>query len=511
MRARARSRRGAPLLALLFAASACTGGSTESADTRPSVRDVQCPQDVEVQLVVQHSCLMLTVPEDRSKHAGAEIRVFVVKIVPPDPSPASDPVLVLGGDLGEAAGFGGISPLSARVHRVAYVMEPRGVGHSEPTLACPEVDGLSAEAAAAATSDPVFQSDFLSAVGACRERLVAQGIDIAAYDVQQTAADVEDLRGALGIDEWNLLSLGSNSRLILEVVREFPEHVRSLVMDSPQFPQADEATGGVTGTRDALAELFTACARDRACDRAFPDLPRTWDSTLARLDARPIEAWEKAVTGRVRVPVDAGRFLRMARLYLGGDGPSNLERLPASIAAAADGRIVPGLSELSANDPTLCSGYRPECQQDAFSFGAYLTVFCRDEAPFVDRPTLAGSVKGDVPLDAVFGNDPYLAACDAWDVPAAPSSVQEPVTTAVPALVLVGQFDSFSPGGIAREALRSFSSGYLVEVPGQTHNVLGFGECAVTIRNAWIDHPSSAPSDTGCLRDLTVRFSTATG
>ncbi len=114
-------------------------------------------------------------------------------------------------------------------------------------------------------------------------------------------------------------------------------------------------------------------------------------------------------------------------------------------------------------------GRRPECQPGAFSFGEYLTVFCWDEAPFVDRPRLAGSVKGDVPTDAVFGSDPYLAACDARDVPAASAAVQEPITTAIPTLVLVGQFDSFSPVGIAREALGPFSSGYLVEVPGQTH------------------------------------------
>ena len=508
MRGRGRLQVLAPLLALLVVATGCTGGSNESVAFRPSVQDVQCPSDVEVQLVVQHSCMFLTVPENRSQPGGRTIRVFVVKIEPPDSPPDPDPMLVLGGDLGNPAVLGGISPISSRVHRVAYVMELRGVGHSEPSLSCPEVDGLAAEAAAARTSDLPFRSDFLSAVGACRDRLVGQGIDLAAYDVQQTAADVEDLRGALGIPEWNLLSLGSDSRFTLEVVREFPEHVRSMVTDSPQFPQVDEATGAVTGTRNALDELFKECAGDPSCDAAFPKLQRTWESALAGLEANPIELSAREAPGQGRVLVDAGKFLRAARLALGGDGPSDLEGLPASIAAAADGHLSPEISSILAYDPTLCAGYRPACPQGAFAFGEYLTVFCRDEAPFVDRATLAGSVAGDPPLDAVFGDHPYLAACDVWDVPPASASVQQPVTSVVPTLALVGQFDSFSPVAIAREALASFSSGYLVEIPGQTHNVLGFGDCAVSIRNAWIDHPTSAPTDTSCLRAQEVHFLT---
>jgi hypothetical protein len=43
-------------------------------------------------------------------------------------------------------------------------------------------------------------------------------------------------------------------------------------------------------------------------------------------------------------------------------------------------------------------------------------------------------------------------------------------------------------------------------VPAQTHNVLGYTECTLTIRNAWVDHPDRAPAETGCLAGLRITF-----
>jgi hypothetical protein len=44
-------------------------------------------------------------------------------------------------------------------------------------------------------------------------------------------------------------------------------------------------------------------------------------------------------------------------------------------------------------------------------------------------------------------------------------------------------------------------------VPAQTHNVIGFADCAITIRNAWVDQPDAPPADTSCLATLTISFS----
>ena len=100
------------------------------------------------------------------------------------------------------------------------------------------------------------------------------------------------------------------------------------------------------------------------------------------------------------------------------------------IAAAAHGSTTRPAIEILENDPAFCSGYRPGegCSGPDFSLGVYLTVLCRDQVPFVDRSTLADSLRGDAAYQAVFGSNPYLDACTAWDVPAAAAVMGEPVT-----------------------------------------------------------------------------------
>jgi len=81
---------------------------------------------------------------------------------------------------------------------------------------------------------------------------VAQGIDPSSFDLKAMAADVEDLRLALDIQTWNLATYGNTSRVALEVMREFPQHVRAAYFDSPQFPQLDEPMVAVLGMKLVL-------------------------------------------------------------------------------------------------------------------------------------------------------------------------------------------------------------------------------------------------------------------
>jgi pimeloyl-ACP methyl ester carboxylesterase len=200
----------------------------------------------------------------------------------------------------------------------------------------------------------------------------------------------------------------------------------------------------------------------------------------------------------------------VARLALSGDGPGNLTKMPTIIAAAARGQLDPDLADIVATDPLYCSGYRPVCTGPGgkgFSHGVYLTVFCRDEAPFIDSAALTRETQGDRTLAAVFTRDPYLAACAAWSVPPADPVVHEAVQTSVPQLMMSGQFDSFSPPPVTKQSAKAFEHAWALEVPGQTHNVLGFSDCPISIRNAWITNPASPPAPTSCLNNLRIAFS----
>lgn len=208
----------------------------------------------------------------------------------------------------------------------------------------------------------------------------------------------------------------------------------------------------------------------------------------------------------VRVRVDVGTLLRVVRSILGGDGPANVAELPSTIASAALGGVSDQLVRILGSDPTLCAGYRPICPRGgSFSLGAYLSILCRDDAPFLDLAAVDGDPTPA--YQAVLGDNPYPAACVPWAVPPADDVVHHPLGGSLPLLILAGQFDSFVPDMLVTQSLSNRLNTYLVRVPAQTHNVLGFTECTLAIRNAWVDHPEAPPADTSCLATLKVTFS----
>ena len=391
-------------------------------------------------------------------------------------------------------------------------MEIRGAGpHSTPSLRCPETDELAVQAAGRLTGDETsaLRSSPRSkpAPNACGQ----PGSIPPTTTSAPSPPTLDDLRRALDLDRWWLLGTqGTMSRATFEYLRAYPDRAEGAYLDSPWFPDVDDLTGGIDGTRAALAELFTACAADTACNDAFPDLGRTWQQALDQLGVTPLHGTFETATGEtVDVVVDAPKLLRAARFALGGDGPTNAGQLPATIAAAADGEATPWLLATIAQDPIFCAGYRPLCiGQDGFSLGAYLTAFCRDQAPFIDDDALDAAVEGDPVYEAVFVDSPYRQACEAWDVPAADPAVALPVDTDVPLLMLPGQFDSFSPPATAQAQAALLPMAWSIVVPGQTHNTLGFAECAITARNQWVQDPTTPPGENACGAAPPLAFST---
>src|SRR5207244_8820016 len=127
-----------------------------SESSPPNFAVAGCPPDVEIQLLVPHSCGYLTVLEHRSRSDGPTLRLFVVRM-PPDERPRPDPVLIVGNDIGALPDYGRYQAEAERLHRVGYVLEQRGTGHSRPGLSCPEVDRVSTDGLPERTGDPALR------------------------------------------------------------------------------------------------------------------------------------------------------------------------------------------------------------------------------------------------------------------------------------------------------------------------------------------------------------------
>jgi pimeloyl-ACP methyl ester carboxylesterase len=498
----------AVVVAALFLAASCTGGSpTKQQAFHPILRPAPCPEDVEIFFVSAHSCAYLTVLEDRRRPDGPTVRLFTIRVPPPSGESVSpDPVFAFGRLSFDEEYDGG---LAEQLHRVVYGMDLRGQGHSKPGLACPEADPLATYGMADPTGDSGFRQRLIDAVRACRRRLVAQGIDPSDFGIEQMAADVEDLRRVLAIPSWSLGAYGGTSRVAFEVMREFPEHIRAVYLDSPQFPQLDDPTEAVVGTQLVLETMFGACGADASCRSAYPDLRGLWSSAIARVDARPVPLRSEDATGNaVPLLVDGGAFVRAIRGMLAGQEDGfDLTKVPAAIAAAARGRVTDEVARTLARGGALCAGYVQLCHGH-FSLGQDLSVLCQDQAPFVDSASLTGAA-GVLPgLLETYASNPFLAACSMWKVRPGASAVHATANSQIPTLVLTGRFDPWSPPKLTRKLGRSLRNASFLDVPNWGFNPVGDIECATAIRNAWLDEPASPPTMTSCLHGLRVRFAT---
>ncbi len=499
----------AAVVAVAALAAACTGSHTTAAFT-PTFATVRCPADVQGIVVLKVTCGYLTVLENRPGQAGRTIKLFVTRIEPPQGHPKPDPMFV-GADLAVTPDYAGIAPMAQRTDREIITMDARGVGHSNPNLACPEVERLAASSLSVPTGDATMRSRFLSAVAACYHRLRAEGIDLSSYDLRQNAADIEDLRRALRIRQWGLTATGTDSRIIVEALREHPQHVREVVLDGADFPQADPFSEAILGTRHAIGQMDSTCSADPSCNQRFPHFALAVAKITAKLTKKPVTVTIPAASGQppIRIMFDGALFLRGLRDLLAAIPRDNAGPLIPALIHQVLGATSSSLQPIAARmatDQTYCDGYQPKCDDlHALTEGAYYSILCRDIQPFTNRRAIA-KLAGSPAYVEAFVHDPYLDVCKRWQVRPADPSVVSPVHANVPTLIFAGQFDSFGALPIARRAATTFSRAWVEEVPSLGHNVLGEDECSRSIRNAWVDNPTSPPASSSCLGTLHLTF-----
>ena len=495
-----------PLIAagLAIAGMAPSMASAESTDL-PRFVPVRCWFDTAD--VPNARCGHLYVPESRGQADSRSLALAVV-VLPPDgaaPGEEPDPVVYLTGGPGygsdiTADGVAGWlswrADVSWLLQRTLVLVDPRGTGLSEPLMSCPEItEAYYAHYACRPdpreVADEAAEATQWRAAGiACRDRLTAAGIDLAAYDSAAAAADLADLRVALGYAEWDLWGISYGTRVALAVMRDHPAGIRSAILDSLYPPEAMGYAGLAAGTAGAFRQLFDDCGADADCAGTYPDLEGDLARALAWLDERPITfpATRPDSGAKVRVVLDGERFLGL--LFSDFYDWKRITFLPDIIAAAAR-RDIPFLKSyaewLAENLPD------PE-----FSGGLQLAMECREEFPF--NPEAEMRAGAAAPPFRGFGVPrPELAICPIWGAGESGPIENQRVASEIPTLVLAGLYDPVTPPAWARAAMAGLPNGFLVECAGIGHGVIDNDACADDVVGAFLDRPDQRPAP-ACLR-----------
>jgi pimeloyl-ACP methyl ester carboxylesterase len=213
------------------------------------------------------ACGDLIVPEQRAAPTQRLLRLPVIKISSRSAQPAPDPIVYTAGGPG-ASSLGPVSALwnSPLVDtRDVILFEQRGTRFAEPALDCPEL--TSAFVDNLAHNLPVNEeiNREVAAATACRERLLGDGIDLAAYNTAAIVADLQDLRRVLGYEQWNVFGMSYSTQVMQRLMGDDPQGVRSVLLDGAVPPTARWHATQTQRLGRSLNVLFARCAADPAC------------------------------------------------------------------------------------------------------------------------------------------------------------------------------------------------------------------------------------------------------
>lgn len=438
-------------------------------------------------------CGFLVVAENREEPGERRLRLAVVVLKSRSASPEPDPVIYLHGGPGGSAisGASGWLDHPLRDDRDFILLDQRVVGHSEPEL-CPELSRGDMMVMARDLSAGEAMAERLALSLACRDELLSEGVDLGSYNSDASSADLVDLRRVLGYDSWNIYGISYGTKLALTTMRNAPEGIRSVVLDSAYPPGVRAFDHRTLNLVRALKVLFEACASDAACHAAYPDPKESFFAALTDLGEHPLTI---RIVDEGVLPIDEFTVNAQDSVVA---AHQMLYRRPM-IA------LVPfALEAMRTRNQEALYGLVDTFGERAseISRATYNLVECYERGPFGSRETYEALTAGHPRMRdnfTYFRVDQEI--CDAWSEDHAGPEEALPVRSDIPSLILAGDFDPITPPEWGTRAARTLENSYFFQFQGIGHAASVSHSCPESITVAFVRDPTREP-DASCMDEM---------
>lgn len=433
----------------------------------------------------------LEVPESRRDQESTrtiQLAVAIVKCRGDTPKP--DPLLYSTG------GPGVLSTVRAarHAHKVDFIkevlkdrdfilFEQRGARYAKPALLGPEIDAVYQERVGKHLNNRSDSEQLRAAAEKLRDRLLDEGVNLGAYRSMESAADIADLRKALEIKELNLYGISYSCRLMLEVIRRFPEGIRSVILDSPLPPDANWDETSVENFWQAMQALFKRCREDKAVDEKYPDLENRFLKLLDEANKNPLTAvvQHPKTKKAMEIALDAKGIVQCVYDYIANS--QYIYSFAYSMNMLCDKN--PQLLGFLANTLTAPPDY---------AWGMRFSFWCNEELPFEDlskirrRENVPGPLK-DMTI-AVVPEEVYSI----WPSREPDPVENQPVHSSLPVMIFSGEFDPDIPPDFGRRVAKTLPHAFHIVFPGQSHLPTFGHPGSVRIIRKFLDRPEKKPS-----------------
>jgi pimeloyl-ACP methyl ester carboxylesterase len=419
-------------------------------------------------------CGNLALPEDRSNPSSAKIHLAVAVFKTPSSNAAPDPVIFLQGgpggriiqDVAQAIVSKQMSMTAQFGNHDVILVDQRGTGYSTPSLQCPEVIQLQFQTSVNLSAQQQITAQN-QALATCHSRLVSKGINLSAYTTYNDAHDISDLITALGYPQVDLYAVSYGTRLALEMMRSFPQHLRSIVLDSTVPPQIGLLTNVPFATARVFNTLFAGCAAEPSCAASYPNLQSVFYSMVPQLNANPVtfQATD-ATTGHSYKVVFHGDDL-VNLLFSSFYVTQAIPLLPKMIYQVKTGNY---------QIATLLWGAL--MYDDSVAYGDYYSVECAEDVNHVTQTQVT-------------------AAGQSYP----PASESAPVTSSIPTLVMESEYDPITPPSNGDLVSKGLPDSYKVLFPGVGHGAFIFNACPADVAISFWSAPTRQP-DEACVPNM---------
>ena len=439
-------------------------------------------------------CGYLVVPEDRSQPEGNQVRMHVAIFKSRSESPAPDPVIYLTGGGGGNELDRTIRYLDdgneALLDRGDFIMyNQRGVKYNTPHLECEGYEDYMLDVYTSDLTREEEERRQLAYYKNCHDELVEMGIDLNMYNTTVNAADLNDLRIALGYDEINIYGTSYGTHLALFALRDYGEHIRSAIIDSVYPSNVHYFSTFGTNANNTFQKIFAACEEDEYCSRQYPDLEETFYKVTRQLNENPRTMDAPDNAGVIRY--NGNDFV--AAMYM-LPYISHPELLPLFVYQASEGDY--------SNVENFVLYTMDIGVGDVISEGVHNSILCKEEIAYDSYENLAAMGALLPPEVAEAYDTSYMFdLCEFWEVDPTDPSQREAVVSDVPTLILNGEFDPITPSEWGWLAGETLSNSYYYIFPGHGHGVMRSVQCGFQIGLQFLNDPYTEP-DASCINDM---------
>lgn len=430
--------------------------------------------------LIAAKCATFTVPLDYDSPEGQSIELLVARLDAQTNKPKRDAFTLIAGGPGQSAteSFPALAHAFRHIRRDRDIilLDQRGTGESNK-LDCPK-----GEEEKSLVYDKIKTE---ASAKRCREH---QDVDPRFFSTSVAVKDLESLREALAIKQWNLYGVSYGTRFGLHYLRRYPDSVRTIIMDAVVPPEIALGPEIALAAQRALLRLFDRCENNPGCHEAFPLLRTGTLDMLERLKTEPVDIqYEDINTGELSELKFTDKHLAIT-IRLMSYSAHGSAILPSMLYDAIDND---NFASLARQAQLQISGI-----DDSLAGGMYNAVICTEDAPFIpedlDISALEETYLGAELLDAMHSN------CNAWDEGVLDDDFKEPVVSDTPALVMSGSDDPVTPPQYGESIIKHLSHSVHIVNENQSHMQAALG-CVPLIMAEFVNTATTDELPLDCL------------